>query len=1158
MTPVVNLLTTLKTLQIKLALDEKGDLVVRGDKTALTPALVAEIRQHKPEIVNTLRQNAGSNAPAITRVPRGEQPLALSFAQQRLWLLDQIDGGSAHYNITGALNLSGALNIQALERSFDEIIKRHESLRTSFAEENNQVVQLIREVGTFKLTRSDYSALAGQEQAQAVKEQVALEGSKIFDLTRDLMLRVHLIKCAPQQHVLVVTMHHIASDGWSMSVLIKEFSVLYDAYSRGQASSLPALEVQYADYAHWQRQYLKDEVLEQQLGYWQQQLADLPVAHGLPLDYSRPAAQSFTGKTVSSRLGRESLTALKTLCQGQGATLFMGLHAAFSVLLARYSNESDIVIGSPIANREQQEVANLIGFFVNTLVLRSDLSQEPGFAGLVQQSKQMLTDAYAHQQLPFEQLVERLQPERSLQHSPLFQVMLVLQNNEQQRLVLPELTLTAVAEENELAMFDLTLTAEEKDQQLVLHWEYNTDLFKEQSITAMAAHFEALVAALLARPQENVFKLPFIPQEQAGQQLNPGRVEKGEPLSIHEVFELWVRKQGQAVALEFAGQELSYGQLNARANRLARYLINQQGVKPGQLVGICLKRSIDMVVSLLAVLKAGGAYVPLDPGYPAERLAYMLTDAKLEMVLTDSTLQTPISGEQAVYLDREAVTTCVNDFEDTDLPALATTSAADDLAYVIYTSGSTGQPKGVMVSHQNWQSYRAGAAAEYQITANDKLVQFSSLSFDILVEELTLSLLSGGTLVLPESDQVLAPFEFWQLVNRHQITLASLPTAYWHQLAEEEMLPIRVHDTSLRQVIVGGEAISPAHLARWQQSCQQKNGQEIRLLNTYGPTEATVIASSFDVTAFDGGDKAIPIGKALSNSSLVILDKHQNLVPEGVIGELYIGGEGLARGYLNQAELTAEKFIQHPFAKTSGERLYKTGDLVRWLDNGNLAFVGRIDHQVKIRGFRIELGEIEQKLREHYAVRDALVLAKEEEGGNKRLAAYVVTAGEQHPDMIANLRTWLKRSLPEYMLPGAYMPLAALPLTANGKLDVKALPEPVWMQAGFDYVAPVSATEQTLCELWQQVLGLERVGITDNFFHLGGHSLLATRLLTKVNQVFALELPMQEIFNRQTVSEQAAYLDEQIQLNKLLSGELAIEDLSDEELDRYLALQTEE
>ncbi|WDD98093.1 non-ribosomal peptide synthetase [Thalassomonas actiniarum] len=1154
MTPVVTLLTTLKTLQIKLALDEKGDLVVRGDKTALTPALVAQIRQHKPEIVNTLRQNTGGNVPAITRVPRGEQPLLLSFAQQRLWLLDQIDGGSAHYNITGALNLLGALNIQALELSFDEIIKRHESLRTSFVEENNQVVQLIREAGTFKLTSSDCSLLAGQEQAQAVKEQIALEGSKVFDLSQDLMLRVHLIKCAPQQHVLVVTMHHIASDGWSMSVLIKEFSALYAAYSRGQASALPALEVQYADYAHWQRQYLKDEVLEQQLGYWQQQLADLPVVHGLPLDYSRPAAQSFTGKAVSSRLGREPLTALKTLCRGQGATLFMGLHAAFSVLLARYSNERDIVIGSPIANREQQEVAKLIGFFVNTLVLRSDLSQEPGFAALLQQSKQMLTDAYAHQQVPFEQLVERLQPERSLQHSPLFQVMLVLQNNEQQQLVLPELTLTPVAEENELAMFDLTLTAEEKDQQLVLHWEYNTDLFKEQTITAMAAHFEALVAALLARPQENVFKLPFIAQDQAGQQLSSGRVDKGDNLCIHEVFEQRVREQGQAIALELAGQELSYAQLNARANRLARYLVNQQGIKPGRLVGICLKRSIDMVVSILAVLKAGGAYVPLDPGYPAERLAYMLADAELEAILTDSTLQTPISEEQAVYLDREAVTSCVNDYEDTDLPVTATTSGADDLAYVIYTSGSTGQPKGVMVSHQNWQSYRAGAAEEYQMTANDKLVQFSSLSFDILVEELTLSLLSGGTLVLPGGDQVLAPFEFWQLVDRHQITLASLPTAYWHQLAEEESLAARVQNTSLRQVIVGGEAISPAHLTRWQQNA----GQGIRLLNTYGPTEATVIASSFDVTTFDGGDKTIPIGKALNNSSLVILDKHLNLVPKGVIGELYIGGEGLARGYLNQAELSAEKFIKHPFANAPGERLYKTGDLVRWLDDGNLAFVGRIDHQVKIRGFRIELGEIEQKLREHYAVRDALVLAKEDEGGNKRLAAYVVTAGEQQPDVIANLRTWLKQSLPEYMLPGAYMPLAALPLTANGKLDVKALPEPVWQQAGLDYVAPVSATEQALCELWQEILGLERVGVTDNFFDLGGHSLLATRLVTQVNQVFALELAMQEIFNLQTVSELAASLDEQIQMNKLLSGELAIEDLSDEELDRYLALQTEE
>ncbi|WDD98094.1 non-ribosomal peptide synthetase [Thalassomonas actiniarum] len=1115
-----------------------------GGHSLLSLRLVAEIKQsfgvelairdifenaRLAQLAQMIADSAGQGTGLqITPVTSQDNRFVLSFAQQRLWFIDAMDGGSAHYNMSGTLDLSGSLDIKALEQAFATIVERHQSLRTCIKrDEQDRPMQQIRPAEGFSLSRVDLSSQDEPEQSQLLEQEITHAATKVFDLQRDFMLRVHLVSLSSQQHVLVVTMHHIASDGWSMSVLIKELSALYSAYRQGEDNPLAMLKLQYTDYAHWQRQYLQGDVLEQQLLYWEQQLADLPVVHGLPLDYPRGEMQTFNGQTLDTSLSRETLSGLKALCREQGATLFMGLHAAFSLLLARYSNETDIVVGSPVANREQAEIADLIGFFVNTLVLRCDLSQQPGFSDLLEQSKQNLLDAYAHQQVPFEQLVERLQPERSLQHSPLFQVMLVLQNNEEQELVLPGLELNMRPGARDIAKYDLTLTVSEKPQGLALAWEYNTDLFQQASIARMAEHFQHLVDAILARPQTNVFKLPLLSKAQAEQALQAARraTVSNEAVCVHEIFQGQVAIAPQAIALELAEQNISYQALNTRANRLARYLMENRQVKPDTLVGICLEPSVDLVVGILAILKAGGAYVPLDPAYPEARLTHMLSDAALETVLTHSHLQTPVTRAQALYLDEESFLTGLGHYCDEDIPVSATGVAPHHLAYVIYTSGSTGLPKGVMISHDNWQAYSRSVSRDYGLKAQEKILQFSSISFDILVEELSLSLLHGNTLVLPPTADVPSVAEFWQRLDKHRVTIATLPTAYWHQLCLDGQLAESLNTTALDLVIVGGEAISARHLGRWQQAA----GENIRLLNTYGPTETTVIASYADVSSIASGASMIPIGRASQDSRLLVLDQYLAPVPDGVAGELYIGGEGLARGYLNQAELTEQAFVSLK-ARDSGEKplcLYKSGDLVRRLADGNLAFLGRIDHQVKIRGFRIELGEIEHALKAQAQIKDVIVLAKEDDNGNKRLIAYLVSDqalilaqeenNEQRREFIEALRQSLSQRLPEYMVPAGFVLLGALPLTANGKVDKKALPEADMSLGQGTYVAPANDNEVRLAAIWQELLGLERVGVTDNFFDLGGHSLLATQLSAKIRYEFDVEINLAVIFKQQTI-----------------------------------------
>lgn len=1086
----------LDLIGLGIRFDLAGDkLQVKGNLHQLSDADKDFIRANKEQILSFIRARRQAAVPVIEPVTEAGN-LPLSFAQQRLWLLDQIEGGSSHYHIANGLKLSGALDVARLERAFVGILRRHQSLRSCVAaDERSEPYQRIQSVSAFALACADLSLLTEVERARGCEELLQKTASQPFDLSADLMLRAQLIKLAPEQHILAVTLHHIAADGWSMAILINELIALYRADS---AQLLPDLPVQYADYAHWQRNWLQGERLQQQLDYWSNQLAGLPQVHSLPLDYPRPARQSFDGAHYVSTISADLTQQLYQACQAVGATLFMGLHAAFSVLLSRYSNERDIVVGSPIANREQAEIAGLIGFFVNTLVLRSDLSGNPSFNDLLNQSKNTLLGAYAHQQVPFEQLVEQLQPERSLSHSALFQIMLVLQNNQQGSLELPGLQLEPLTSQSVHAKYDLTLTATEIDSELSLVWEYNTQLFAPDTIAKLANHFECLLSALLKQPDAHVLALDMLSESERAQ-LNTWSLTEADyadhQLCIHQLFEAQVAKTPDAVAVTCAGEALTYEQLNSQANQLAQHLIATYDIQPDTLIGLCMPRSPALLVALIAIHKAGGAYVPLDPHYPAARLSLMLEDAQLRLVLTQrpQLATTPITEQQALCLDDQAVQTMLAQ-QARHNPHRAELRSSH-LAYVIYTSGSTGKPKGVMIEHRNTTAFLCWARATFSAQQLSAVLASTSVCFDLSVFELLAPLVVGGRTIMV--DNVLA---LPQLATELSL-INTVPSA------AEALLAANAIPAGIDTINLAGEPLAQALVERlYAQGFKW-------VYDLYGPSEDTTY-STYVLRQRQG---RASIGRPITNTCAYLLNAAGQLVAPGAAGELHLGGAGLARGYLHRAELTAEKFIANPLASTAPyQRLYKTGDLARWLPNGELEYLGRLDHQVKIRGFRIELGDIEQALLEHPAVAKALVLAQEFGAGDQRLLAYLVT---HSPDLLretlaADLRSHLLARLPDFMLPSVLVPLAEFPLTANGKINRAALPVPALGEAQSEYSAPLNSTEQILCEIWQEVLGLERVGVTDNFFQLGGHSLLLVKmtglaayrgLYISVRQAFAAE-----------------------------------------------------
>jgi len=1061
------------------------------------------------EFVETaLRHDQSISALPLLPVTRSET-MPLSFAQQRLWFLEQLKPGNAFYNMPATVCLKGQLNVAALEQSLNQIMTRHEALRTNFVTVNGRPIQAIASTLTLTLRVVDLQQLPETEREIETQRLATEEAQQPFDLAAEPLVRTKLLQLTEAEHVLLLTMHHIVSDGWSIGVFLRELAALYEAFCNNVPLVLPELPIQYADFAVWQRQWLQGEVLESQLAYWKQQLDDAPALLELPTDRVRPAVQTFRGAFQTFTLSKELSDALMTLSQRQGATLFMTLLAAFQTLLYRYTGQTDICVGTPVANRNRSEIEELIGFFVNTLVLRTDVSGNPSFEDVVSRAREVALGAYAHQDLPFEQLVEELQPVRSLSYTPLFQVMFALQNAPMPSLELPGLTLNPLATESATAKFDLTLSVENTEQGLVGSWEYNTDLFDAATITRMAGHFQTLLEGIVANPEQRLLNLPLLSAAEQRQLLlewNDTRADYRLDICIHQLFEAQVERTPDAIAVVFEDQQLTYRELNSKANQLAHHL-QTLGVGPEALVSIYVERSLEMVVGLLGILKAGGAYMPLDPAYPKERLAFMLSDAQTSVLLTQEHLVEKLPEHQARVV-------CL----DTNWEVIAQESesnpvngaTAEHLAYVIYTSGSTGTPKGVEIQHAGLVNLVTWHQQVYSVTPADRATQLAGLAFDASIWELWPYLTAGASIHIPPQEILLSPSELLKWLATKAITLCFMPTPLAIAVLEENWPT----DLALRVLLTGGDKLYR----------KPQKALTFSLVNHYGPTENTVVTTYAPVDTVTGSDIAPPIGRPIANTQVYLLDQHLQPVPVGVPGELHIGGAGLARGYLNRPELSAEKFIPNPFSDEPGSRLYKTGDLARYLSDGNIEFLDRIDQQVKIRGFRIELAEIESLLSHYPGVREVAVIVREDVPGDKRLVAYVVPHAE-HALLTTDLRCFLEEKLPKYMVPSAFVLLEVLPLTPNGKVDRRALPVPEGLrhELTVDYVAPQSEMERTIAAIWQEVLQVDKVGVHDNFFDLGGHSLLVIQVHTKLRDALNRELSVVDIFQHPTISALANY-----------------------------------
>jgi amino acid adenylation domain-containing protein len=1068
----------------------------------------AELSAEEQEIFLSLLEEEGVSFVPLGRVPRRarSEGLPLSFAQQRLWFIDQLAPNSSFYNIPHAVRLQGRLAAAALEQSLDEIVRRHEVLRTAFLSEGGQPVQAIAPHRRRALPLIDLRRSPDPE--RAARRLAAEDAQRPFDLSEGGPLRATLLRLAEEEHVVLLTMHHIASDGWSMGVLLKEVAALYEAYAGGGPSPLAELPLQYGDYAVWQRGWLRGERLEAQLAYWRRRLEGAPPVLELPSDRPRPAVQSHRGGEKQVLLPPALCETLKAISLGQGVTLFMTALAAFKVLLARYTGQEDVVVGTSMAGRTREELEGLVGFFVNTLVLRTDLSGDPTFTELLGRVREVTLGAYEHQDLPFERLVEELQPERDLRRQPLFQVMAVGQNTPSGSLEMPGLTLSLLPGGWVTAKFDLTLQIIETGRGLLLSLEYSADLFDEQSIGRMLGHYLRLLECAAADPRRRLSDLELLTadeREQIVRRWNDSR-EAWAEASLLDLFAAQVERTPDAPAVEFEGQHLSYRELCARADGVARRL-RESGVGADSRVGVCVERGLETAVAVLGVLKAGGAYVPLDPAYPVERLAFMLEDARCAVLLTDRRRPAGLPETNARVLTLDEDSHQLADASDRRPNALV---YPESLAYVIYTSGSTGRPKGVAMPHRALVNLIRWQTAELPGPA--RTLQFASLSFDVSFQEMFSTWCAGGTLLLVGDDLRRDPHALLRFMSERRVERVFLPFVYLQHLAEAyaEGGP---EPESLREIVTAGERLEVTALVA--RLCGRVR---CRLHNHYGPTE-THAATAYTL---DGEPEAWPslppIGRPIANARVYILDGRLRPAPVGVAGEVYIGGAGVARGYMERPGLTGERFIPDPFGAEAGGRLYRTGDLARYLSGGEIEFLGRADSQVKVRGYRIELGEIEATLRRHPLVLHAVVVAAGEAAG-KRLVAYVVPP-QKSGAPVAELQRWLREQLPEYMTPSDWVVLDELPLTASGKVNRAALPEPAaaGRDAGQGFLAARTPVEEVVAAIWRQVLGAEGIGMDDNFFRLGGHSLLATKVISRVRDGFHVELPVRVLFESPTLA----------------------------------------
>jgi amino acid adenylation domain-containing protein len=1062
------------------------------------------------------REKLSSGSTITPRPNPGLVPL--SFTQERFWILDQFNPGDPVYNRPILLRLRGDLEIGALQNSLGEIIRRHDSLRAVFPTEDGGPQQIIQPHFELPINLSELEEPPSNTISEAAQLWVKQQLNQPLDMGTGPLLKMDLLRLGPKEHLILLVAQHILFDAWSARRFIRELFQGYDACIEKRPSPFPDLPIQYADYAHWQRTQFEKGAMEKDLAYWMTRLADAPPHLNLPLDYSRPKSMNYRGAMRSHTLPAQLVSDLRAFSKKENVTLFMTLLAAFKVVLHRYSGQTDLVVGSPVAGRSHVELESLIGVLFNTLPLRTDLSGDPTFPTLLKRVRQTALEAYAHQSLPFEKMVEHLNPPREANRSSIFQVMFNLENLTEALPTSRYLTIEEIEFDHQVAFYELSVEFVETSEGLTGLFHYKTDLFAAATIERMISHFETLLSAVTDSPNQSISRLPMLGEAERHQILVEWN-DTASPVSndrcIHRLFEEQVERTPEAAALIFEDSELSYHDLNQRANQLAHRLL-EMGVVADSIVGVCVERSFEMFIGLFGVLKAGGAYLPMDPAYPKERLSYMLEDSQTSILLTQSHLVCGLPAFQGriICLDKTGS-------ETKQQPVTNPNGRCDPkhLAYVIYTSGSTGTPKGVMIEHQALVNFTAGVTKQYGITGNDRILQFSSFSFDASVEEIFPALTTGASLVLRSETFLQTSKSFWQQCGYFRLTVLDLPTAFWHELVRDLGETAGQLPDSIRLVVIGGESVRAEAVNQWMEWAPPT----IRLINGYGPTETTVVATTYEFAAKHQFEQ-VPIGRPLPNTLVYLLDPAGSPVPIGLPGELTIAGTGLARGYLNQPDLTAETFLPDPFAKHPGGRLYKTGDLAKYLPDGNIVFLGRMDHQVKIRGFRIEPGEIESVLATHPAVESCAVVARENSHGEKFLVAYVVTLPNSTPS--PDFKIHLAESLPDYMIPAAFVEVIELPLSPNGKLDIQALPIPAPSEeAATAFEAPRGPIEKRMASIWEEILEINPISRDADFFALGGHSLMAMRICSRLQSGFNVSLRIDKIFDYPTIRELAPMIE---------------------------------
>ncbi|MGV7961491.1 amino acid adenylation domain-containing protein [Photorhabdus tasmaniensis] len=1100
----------------------KGNLAYKSLSGVLDTTTSELLKQYKSDFLVYFKNvwNRLEKKECIFPSDGSFEMVPLSSSQERLWVAEQM--GSEHqigqYNITGACHLKGDVNISAIEWAINTIVQRHQVLRTVILQDEVLgVMQVVREAFDLSLEQQNFNN-GEKDIDQEINNFIDKEGILPFDLSQDLMLRVNLLNLAENEHVLVFTMHHIASDGWSMNILINEFSSLYNAFIHGCESLLPPLTLQYTDYSRWLYYISNESVLKEHQAYWKNYLYGIPSMHNLPLDFPRPSKQTFKGAAINTFIEKDILSRFDKMCRIKGATLFMGLHAVFSILLARYSGEKDIVVGTPTANRNRSELEKMIGFFINTVVLRTDLSDNPNFEQLLARNKEFISDSFANT-LPFEQLLEVVKVERSLSYSPIFQIMIVLQNNEQSKLSLEGIEIKLMEVTQQSSKFDLTLNIVSNQKGLLLNWKYNTDIFSQTSISRMAEHFTTLVNNVIETPKIPVFNLSFLNKIEQSYLLeylsNPHKLKLPVDKYLYDFIKEQSKLKPEAIALVCGSQRLCYRELEQWVNKIA-YKLSFKGIQVGDIICICAEKSFESIAAMLAVWKCGAIYLPISPTTPPNRADFMLNDATARAILFDQ------EGAQLVSALRNNISKItlaeLMNNQNVKVPSFQFDERIDTerIAYLIYTSGSTGQPKGVLVRHTNAVSVLFSIAVQFDIGPDTIMPAIASLAFDISFFEIVMPLMRGGIVKLYTHREVT---NIPKLVNdmNSWTHLHAVPSLMNAILDECERLNVKPNN--LRQIYVGGDRVSSQLLKRLKEAFEGKE-----LIELYGPTEGTILSTAYRITSEKSEElKGSVIGCALPHAKVYVLDEVNNITPIGVVGELCIGGEGVAFGYLNREDETRQRFIDNPFTVGSDrERLYRTGDLVRWLPNGNLEFIGRNDCQVKIRGFRIELSEIESVLCKRKDVEQAVVLLQEK-NDIPYLVAYIIGKMALEPSV---LRAYLSNQLPDYMVPNVYHVLDSFPLTPNGKLNKSRLPLLHMNKPSVEYTAPRSQLETILCQIWETILGLDKVGIHDDFFSIGGNSLAAIKVNVLCQQQIDLDIPLVLIFINKTIANISILLED--------------------------------